>query len=124
MTSSSNMQLPPEVEAFLNLEKSKQKSHVHVAEAKRNVKHTMGIIQDSLLPKLAERGMQLEQVIVQADDLEQSSTDFLVATQPFWRHWLRAWKPPLWWWPSWMMHWCRPCCNLCYHRKRKKFQSN
>lgn len=117
---SSNSSMPPEMEAFLNNEKLKQKSHVQVAEAKRNVKETIGVIQDSLLPKLCERGTQLDQVVVQADELEQSSTDFLSATQPSWRQWLRTWKPPLWWWPSWMLRWCQPCCNLCYNRKQRK----
>lgn len=113
--------LPPAVQEYFEQEKRAQHSHVQVAQAKRNVRQTLDTFAFNVLPQLGERGQQLDVVVHQADELEESSSDFLYATQPSWRQWLRTWKPPLWWWPRCMFRWCACCCHVCYKRKRVLF---
>lgn len=110
--------VPPAVQEYFEREKRAQASHIKVAEAKRNVRQTLALVETSLLPKLGERNQHIDLVLDQAEDLEDSSYVFLSATQPKWRQWLKTWTPPMWWWPSWMFQWCGCLCNLMYRRRR------
>lgn len=112
--------MPPAVQEYFEQEKRAQESHVKVAQVKRNVRDTLDKVQNDIFPKMLDRGHQLHVSVDMADDLEESSTLFLHQTQPHWRQWIRQWKPPIWWWPTWMFHWCECCCNKCYRKRRKK----
>jgi hypothetical protein len=109
---------PAAVEEYFKQEQRAQQAHVNVAHARQNVRHSLETFTERIIPKMAERGHQIDFVAGQAEELEDSSTEFLFATQPSWRQWLRTWKPPLWWWPRWTFRWCFCFCNLIYRRKR------
>lgn len=90
--------LPPEVSAYFEQQKHLQNEHVMVAQSKRNVRETTELMEEILL-EVGERGAHLDLLEDEAEDLEESSSAFLLETLPGWRRWLRAWAPPDWWCP-------------------------
>lgn len=104
--------LPPEVSAYFDQQKHLQNEHVMVAQSKRNVRETTELMEEILL-EVGERGAHLDLLEDEAENLEDSSSTFLLETLPGWRRWVRAWAPPDWWFPS-------QCCRRQRQKRQKR----
>lgn len=91
--------LPPDVARFFDEQKKEQQFFEKSALAQKNLRMTTITMYDAM-DKLAQRGVAVQIVEDASDELLQSSREFLIKTEPWWKCC-----------PSW---WCTP------RRKPKK----
>lgn len=103
--------LPPEIESYFAAQSKIQQSHVKVAHIQKNVKETI-IKMEEVMEKVGERGIQINESAEGAQQLLDSSEEFLNQTR---RGGWCAWIPE--WWCNGTDERAAPARQS--HRKRK-----
>jgi len=88
---------PPEIEKFFEKKREEQNAHNNVSLAKKNLRETAASMKN-ILEKIGERGVHVDIVQMQTEELLVSSESFLRESRPTpWCVWMWGWVPEWWW---------------------------